>query len=139
MPCTGRLQPEHLLKAFEAGAEVVGVVACEEGNCHYLEGSCRAGRRCEYVGNLLDEIGLGRKRLMMFRLPGSAREDMAAGSPTMAGGPRVPAAELAGRVGAIASQVAQRMAQLPLTPLRDRSAAPEQVEVSEVETEENDD
>jgi hypothetical protein len=38
VPCAGRLQPEHFLKAFEAGADAVGVVCCEEGNCHHHEG-----------------------------------------------------------------------------------------------------
>jgi len=28
VPCTGKLQPEHLLKAFEAGADLVCVIAC---------------------------------------------------------------------------------------------------------------
>src|SRR5512140_3188435 len=37
VPCSGRLQPEHLLRPFEAGVDAVVVVACEEANCHYLE------------------------------------------------------------------------------------------------------
>ena len=79
VPCTGKLQPEHLLKAFEAGADLVCIIACAEENCHYLEGSRRAKRRVEYVRSLLDELGIGGERLMIFHLPGSAREDMAAG------------------------------------------------------------
>ena len=79
LPCTGRLQPEHLLKAFEAGADAVCVIACARDNCHYLEGSRRADRRVEHVKELLDELGLGSERLMVFHLPGSAREDMTLG------------------------------------------------------------
>jgi coenzyme F420-reducing hydrogenase delta subunit len=75
LPCTGRLQPEHLLKAFEAGADAVCIIACAGDNCHYLEGSRRAERRAEYVRQLLDEIGLGGERLMVFRLAASAQED----------------------------------------------------------------
>jgi coenzyme F420-reducing hydrogenase delta subunit len=79
VPCTGKLQPEHLLKAFEAGADVVCVVACAEDNCHYLQGCQRVKRRVEYVKNLLDQVGLDGERLLLFHLPGSAREDMAMG------------------------------------------------------------
>ena len=83
VPCAGRLQPEHVLKAFESGADVVCAVACREDNCHYLEGSGRCARRVEYLRGILDEVGLGGERLLLFHLPGTAAEDMALG----AGGP----------------------------------------------------
>ncbi len=79
VPCAGRLQPEHLLKAFETGADIVCVIGCEKDNCHTLEGSRRCTRRVEYVRGLLDQIGIGQERLWLFGLPGSAREDMACG------------------------------------------------------------
>ena len=66
VPCTGRLQPEHILKAFEVGADVVCVIGCQEDNCHTLEGSCRCARRVEYARVLLDQIGIGRDRLWHF-------------------------------------------------------------------------
>ena len=77
LPCTGRLQPEHVLKAFESGARLVSVVACREDNCHHLEGSIRCARRVDYVRGILDEVGLGGERLMLFHLSGTATEDMA--------------------------------------------------------------
>jgi coenzyme F420-reducing hydrogenase delta subunit len=80
VPCAGRLQPEHFLKAFEDGADAVGVVCCEEGNCHHLEGNRRCRRRLDYVSGLLDQVGLGANRLMLFHLPGSSAEDMALGA-----------------------------------------------------------
>jgi F420-non-reducing hydrogenase iron-sulfur subunit len=79
VPCAGRLQPEHLLKVFEDGADAVGVICCEEGNCHHLEGNRRCSRRLDHVDGLLKQIGLGGNRLKMFQLPGSAREDMELG------------------------------------------------------------
>lgn len=79
IPCAGRLQPEHLLKTFEIGTDAVCIIACEEDNCHSLEGSSRCGRRVEHVRQLLEQIGLGSDRLWLFRLPGSARDDMALG------------------------------------------------------------
>jgi F420-non-reducing hydrogenase iron-sulfur subunit len=80
VPCTGRIQPEHVLKAFESGARLVCAVACQEDNCHYLEGSARCARRMDYLRTILDDIGLGGERLMLFHLPGSAAEDTALGA-----------------------------------------------------------
>jgi len=79
VPCAGRLQPEHFLKAFEDGADAVGVICCEEDNCNHVEGSRRCRRRLDYVGGMLDQVGLGANRVMIFHLPGSAKEDMALG------------------------------------------------------------
>ena len=138
VPCTGRLQPEHLLKAFEAGADLVAVVACDEGNCHFVEGSCRAGRRCQYVGDLLDQIGVGRERLMVFHLPGSAREDMAAGVAKINGHPVLADAATAEQINAIAAQVARRLSGLAPTPLRENPAALEDLADSQT-LEENED
>jgi len=77
IPCAGRLQPEHILKAFEKGSRMVAVVACREGNCHHAEGSRRCALRVDYVRSILEEIGLGEDRLLLFHLPGSASEDLA--------------------------------------------------------------
>jgi F420-non-reducing hydrogenase iron-sulfur subunit len=76
IPCAGRLQPEHVLKAFESGSSVVSIVACREDNCHYIEGSRRCSLRVDYIRSILGEIGLGEERLLIFYLPGSAAEDM---------------------------------------------------------------
>jgi heterodisulfide reductase subunit A2 len=80
IPCAGRLQPEHVLKALEDGADAVGVICCEEDNCHHHEGSRRCRRRLDYVGKLIEEIGLGSERLIIAHLPGSAAQDMALGA-----------------------------------------------------------
>ncbi len=77
VPCAGRLQPENVLKAFEKGSSVVSVIACQEDNCHYIEGSRRCTLRVDYLRSLLDEIGLGGDRLLSFSLPGSASQDLA--------------------------------------------------------------
>lgn len=115
VPCTGRLQPEHVLKAFESGADVVCAVACQEDNCHYLEGSKRCARRVDYLRSILEDIGLGGERLMLFHLPGTAVEDMAlaAGKPAQEGA----ADGLNARVVAIRDQVMQALDGLPPNPL----------------------
>ncbi len=76
--CTGRLQPEHVLKAFESGADLVLTVSCDKDECRYLQGSERWTRRAEYVQTILDEVGLGGRRLMVFHMPGTAAADTAA-------------------------------------------------------------
>jgi F420-non-reducing hydrogenase iron-sulfur subunit len=122
VPCTGRLQPEHILKAFESGAEVVFAVACQEDNCHYLEGSKRCARRVDYLRSILEEIGLDGERLMLFHLPGTAAEDMAlaAGRPAPGG----TADGLDARVAAIRDQVIKALEGLPPNPLRGRGVPP---------------
>ena len=115
VPCTGKLQPEHLLKAFESGTDLVCVIACDAGNCHYLEGSRRAQRRVEYVRGLLDELGLGGERLMLFHLPGSAKEDLALACGAGSGGVREE--EAAGRLTAVSGEIAGRLTLMGRSPL----------------------
>ncbi len=69
VPCSGRLQPEHFLKAFEAGADLVLVLTCRDGDCRYLEGRRRVQQRIDYVRGLLDEVGLGGERLVVLESP----------------------------------------------------------------------
>jgi coenzyme F420-reducing hydrogenase delta subunit len=124
VPCAGRLQPEHFLKALEAGADAVGVVCCEEGNCHHHEGNKRCRRRIEAVSSLLGEIGLGKERLMLFHLPGSAVQDM-----TLGAGASAPVAAdptLGQKVAAVRDDLVARVAELAPNPLR-TTALPEDV------------
>ena len=123
VPCTGRLQPEHILKAFEVGADVVCMIGCAEDNCHTLEGSRRCARRVKYVGDLLDQIGIGRERLWHFRLPGSAREDRAlgvTGEPDLADQQRRESSQLSQiepELRALRQELADRIAELRPSPL----------------------
>jgi F420-non-reducing hydrogenase iron-sulfur subunit len=68
LPCTGKLEPNFVLAAFERGVDAVIVAGCLEGGCHFLEGNLRARRRVERVRELLAEIGLEPERLEMFNL-----------------------------------------------------------------------
>ena len=72
VPCSGRLQPEHFLKAFEAGADIVLVVTCRDGDCRYLEGRRRVQHRIDYVRGLLNEVGLSGERLVLLESPAGA-------------------------------------------------------------------
>lgn len=115
VPCTGRLQPEHVLKAFESGARLVCAIACREDNCHYIEGSKRCARRVDYLRGILDEVGLGAERLMLFHLPGTAAEDLAlsVGKPV----PAFAAEAVEAEVSAIRAAVLLALDGLTPTPL----------------------
>ena len=47
LPCTGKIEVNYLLAAFERGVDGVIVAGCLEGGCHFLEGNLRARRRVE--------------------------------------------------------------------------------------------
>lgn len=67
-PCTGKVEMEHILAAFEKGIDGVLVAGCLEGGCHFLEGNLRAKRRVAHVRQMLDQIGVGADRLRMVNL-----------------------------------------------------------------------
>jgi coenzyme F420-reducing hydrogenase delta subunit len=72
MPCTGRVDIIHLLKAFEAGADSVFVAGCLEGECHYLMGNIRAKKRVNKVKKDFAQMGVFEpERLEMFNLSSS--------------------------------------------------------------------
>jgi len=71
LPCTGRVDVLHLLRAFERGADGVFVAGCLEGTCHFMEGNFQAKRRVQYAKRILDEIGVGGDRLEMYNLSSS--------------------------------------------------------------------
>jgi coenzyme F420-reducing hydrogenase delta subunit len=71
VPCTGKLETEHILDAFEKGADGIVVVGCLEGSCHFMEGNLRARKRTDRICSILEEIGLGSARLKMVNLSDS--------------------------------------------------------------------
>jgi coenzyme F420-reducing hydrogenase delta subunit len=80
-----------------------------------VEGCFRAARRAEFVRGILKQIGLGPRRLMMFHLPGSAREDMAMGAGQAA--PQPTESEVKDKIQVILAEVAARLKKLPPSPL----------------------
>lgn len=68
IPCTGKVDALHILKAFRTGADGVMVAGCLEGDCHFMTGNIRAKRRVKKLKGLLDELGLGGDRLEMYNL-----------------------------------------------------------------------
>jgi coenzyme F420-reducing hydrogenase delta subunit len=68
VPCTGKVDLIHILRAFEKGADGVYVVGCEEGSCQYTSGNLRARKRVAQAQKILDAIGIGGERAQMYNL-----------------------------------------------------------------------
>jgi coenzyme F420-reducing hydrogenase delta subunit len=68
VPCTGRVDDVHLLKAFEQGMDGVYVAGCLEGECHFLRGNLRAKKRVGHVKRILTALGINPERLQMYNL-----------------------------------------------------------------------
>ncbi|RLB15612.1 MAG: F420-nonreducing hydrogenase [Deltaproteobacteria bacterium] len=63
IPCSGRLEPVHLLKALEEFADAAYIIACPEGTCRYFEGNHRAKKRVERTKEIIGSIGLEGERV----------------------------------------------------------------------------
>ena len=68
VPCSGRVEPELILRDLNEGADGVMVAGCLEGDCHYQRGNLRARRRVERLRRLLGELGVEPERVEMFNL-----------------------------------------------------------------------
>jgi coenzyme F420-reducing hydrogenase delta subunit len=71
VPCTGKVDVIHIMRAFEKGADGACVIGCLEGECHYNTGNLMARRRVEQAQKILDTVGVGGQRARMFNLSSS--------------------------------------------------------------------
>lgn len=67
-PCTGRLEVEYYMKAFENGADGVLVAGCLEGGCHFIDGNLFAKKRVNAARTIIEESGLDIERLRMVNV-----------------------------------------------------------------------
>jgi heterodisulfide reductase subunit A len=75
VPCTGKVEVEHILRAIEGGAGAVAVVGCKDGNCSHRTGSDIARIRVNEARKLLSEIGLDEERVKMFNVSTSLADE----------------------------------------------------------------
>jgi F420-non-reducing hydrogenase iron-sulfur subunit len=68
LPCSSMIREVFLLRAFEAGSDAVIVLGCPEGTCRYVQGNLRSQKRVERVKKMLDDIGIGAKRLNFYNI-----------------------------------------------------------------------
>lgn len=63
--CSGRIEPEFILHAFESGADGVMITGCHPGDCHYINGNYKTIRRFYFLKLLLKEFGLDTQRICL--------------------------------------------------------------------------
>ncbi|MCJ7464074.1 MAG: hydrogenase iron-sulfur subunit, partial [Thermoplasmata archaeon] len=63
--CSGRVEPQFILRAFELGADGVLVAGCHIGDCHYVSGNEKAQKKIEATKDLIDQLGIGSTRLRL--------------------------------------------------------------------------
>lgn len=63
--CSGRVDPELILKAFQKGAWGVMVAGCHPGDCHYISGNYKTRRRIPLLKNMIQEFGIDHRRLKL--------------------------------------------------------------------------
>ena len=68
VPCTGRLDVLHVLRALEEGVDGVMVAGCLEGNCHFETGNLRARKRMNLAKSILEDVGIHPGRAEMYNL-----------------------------------------------------------------------
>lgn len=63
--CSGRVEPEFILKAFDNGVDGVLVAGCHPGDCHYISGNYKTLRRYHMLKLMLKDLGIedGRVKL----------------------------------------------------------------------------
>jgi F420-non-reducing hydrogenase iron-sulfur subunit len=63
--CSGRLDPQFVLKGFAEGADGVLVTGCHLGDCHYVEQNYRTMARFKLLHRTLTQMGIESGRLKL--------------------------------------------------------------------------
>ncbi len=63
--CSGRVEPDLVLKALREGADGVLIAGCHPGECHYTEGNLKALRRFLLLKQVLAQFGVEAERVQL--------------------------------------------------------------------------
>jgi F420-non-reducing hydrogenase iron-sulfur subunit len=63
--CSGRVDPQFVLKALQQGADGVLIAGCHPGECHYVEGNIKALRRFVLLRQMLRQMGIEQERVQL--------------------------------------------------------------------------
>ena len=77
MMCTGMVDPKYVLKALLTGADAVLISGCHPGDCHYINGNYKARRRVKLLNEILDSVGIDRRRLKLTWIGASEGHEFA--------------------------------------------------------------
>ena len=75
--CSGRVDPQFVMKAFSEGADGVMILGCHPGDCHYKEGNYKALRRARALEKLLQQFGIEKERFQLDWVSASEGEKFA--------------------------------------------------------------
>lgn len=71
VPCSGRVNPQYVLKALQSGCDAVLVCGCHPGDCHYTSGNYYAKRRLLIYKRLIEYCGFEPDRFQVRWISGS--------------------------------------------------------------------
>ncbi len=62
VPCSCRVNPMFILRAFQRGADGVILCGCHPGDCHYTSGNYFTRRRMTLLFSMLNFLGIEKER-----------------------------------------------------------------------------
>jgi len=71
VPCSSRVNPQFIIRAFQKGADGVLVCGCHPGDCHYATGNYFTRRRFLLMKRLMEYNGIEPKRFQAKWISGS--------------------------------------------------------------------
>ena len=63
VPCSCRVNPMFILRAFQRGADGVIIAGCHPGDCHYTSGNYFTRRRMALLFSMLEFLGIEKERI----------------------------------------------------------------------------
>ncbi len=78
VPCSTRVEPTFVIKAFQSGADGVLILGCHPGDCHYIEGNYKTMRRTPLLKKMLAQFGVEDDRIHLDWVSASEGEKYAA-------------------------------------------------------------
>lgn len=78
VPCSSRVNPSFIIRAFQRGADGVLVAGCHPGDCHYHSGNYHTRRRFTLLREMLNYLGIEPERFQVRWISGSEGAKFAA-------------------------------------------------------------
>ncbi|MEI6122965.1 MAG: hydrogenase iron-sulfur subunit [Bacteroidota bacterium] len=63
--CSGRLDPQFILTAFNEGADAILIGGCHPGDCHYATGNYKCLRRFHLIQKYMKQMNIEPERLRL--------------------------------------------------------------------------
>jgi F420-non-reducing hydrogenase iron-sulfur subunit len=75
--CTGRIDPAMVLSALAKGMDGVLICGCHLGDCHYVNGNCKALARLQLIQRACADLGIEPERVRLEWISASEGERFA--------------------------------------------------------------